>query len=83
MGIEMRHLAGIPASLEIFESIVTEGAETKVRCIKGIPKDARMVNSFYDGYKQTVVFVYEHESFYAVSEGDTIPLFMPQMEFVD
>lgn len=79
----MRCLLGIPVSIELFETLITEGCETKVRCIKGVPKGAKMVNSFYDGYRQTAILVYEHHSFDDVPEGGEIPIGITEMETID
>lgn len=78
-----RRLIGIPISIELFEKLLWEGQEIKVRCTKGLPEGAKMTNSYYDGQRQTAVLIYEHESFEPVLGGAMIPLVIAEFTRLD
>lgn len=79
----MKHLLLVPVSLKLWEQMVKQDAITAVKCIDGIPGDAEMVNSFYDGHRQSVVFVYQHPTFPAIPEASVIPQFIPTFEMLE
>ena len=49
--------------------------DSSLECIEGLPPGAKFVRSFQDPwrYPRTVVFVFEHDSFEIVPDGQMIP----------
>lgn len=45
----------------------------KITCYKGVPKDAQLVNIFFDAWKHLFVLTFEHESFDKVADGELLP----------
>lgn len=50
-----------------------EGEEIHAKCIKGVPKDARLAYVYLSDYFY-VNAVFEHESFELLKDGDLIPV---------
>ena len=74
----MARIRGIMASREFWQQMTTKGwctdPEYVTFCRKGLPDGAELVNSFYDGDKRSVVFVFHHESFPDVPQGAELPM---------
>ncbi len=79
----MAKLMRVPVSLIFWEHQVKQGAVTTVRCIEGLPEDAQLTSSYYDGSKQAAFLVFEHSSFREVQQGEIIPELWPVFEVVE
>ena len=61
--------------IRTFAGVIVEGALFKMQL--GLPVDARLVRWFPDPISDSLTFVFEHESFAVVGEGEDIPLALP------
>ena len=68
----------VPVSFHLIFDMMTTGYKFSKDfvCLDGLPPGAKFVKSFFDHwrYPNTVIFVFEHESFAPVKEGDLIPI---------
>ena len=76
-----RRLAAVPVSGELLQQFFTEGWSPgpgrTIRCAKGLPPGAKPAFEMYDYAHPgapVISFVFEHESFDLVHEGEEIPL---------
>ena len=76
----MARLKTLMVSQWLWERLNIEGSEIHVRCVKGLPARAEMVNSFYDGDRGCVCFTYRHESWPDLQEAQIIQRFTPEFE---
>jgi len=72
----------VPASLPLWQEFCTEGwsvglDDWGIECIDGLPEGAELVNSYYDGSRQTVNLVFQHPSFRDVQFGEIAPMLTP------
>ena len=75
-----RRVVGVRVSPELLALWITQGQETHVRCVVGLPPDARGLYAFNNPEWGCVMLVFEHESFPEVEEGAMLPTISPQME---
>ena len=70
-----RHIVKVAVSQEFFLEFLYEGYEqTKpFRVIKGLPKDAKFIYSYYDFKSAIEYYIFEHDSFLPVFLGGEIP----------
>jgi hypothetical protein len=45
-----------------------------IKCLHGVPSDAKYIRSFYDSKHDCFVLVFEHPSFVEAVEGDEFPV---------
>ncbi len=66
--------------MTLFSMWFEEGHEIHAKCIKGLPKGAKLAYVYHnDDFYINAVF--EHESFELLKDGDVIPLYeKPQFE---
>jgi len=76
----MARLKTLVVSPLLLGRLNTEGSEIHVRCVKGLPAGAVMVNSFYDWIHSCLCLTYQHESWPDVLEGQMISRFTPELE---
>lgn len=71
---ESRYIA-IEISQEFLTELLTTGHrfDSCVHVVDGLPNGAKFVRAEYIYYPPTAVFIYEHESFPQVKDGDKIP----------
>jgi len=77
-----RSLRGVVVSPDMFQTFITRGAMSHVKCVEGLPLGAKARYSYMDVKYDYVVLVYEHESFDEVKLGDTIPLMTAKFEVI-
>lgn len=71
---EKRPLVRVPISSTLLFDMFTKGWESgPIRCVDGLPKGARFINSYFDADKHVAFVVFEHESFADVAAGEIIP----------
>jgi len=75
---QKRHLVRVPVSLELWQELVTQGAQIRAECIEGLPDGAQLVNSHYDGQVAATYLVFHHPSLRALGFGEVIPVFVPR-----
>lgn len=75
-----RRVMGVRVSPELLFDWFTQGAEIRVRCIKGLPSDAHALYAYNDVEWGAVVLVFEHESWPEAEVGTMLPMFVPIME---
>ena len=78
----MSRIVIVPASLPLWQEFCTEGwsvglDDWGIECIDGLPEGAELVNSYYDGSRQTVNLVFQHPSFRDVQFGEIAPMLTP------
>jgi len=64
----------IQITYDLLTEIFTEGWEAKARCIKGLPKGAKLVRTFNDTIGNYAVLTFEHPSFDEVPLGQYPPV---------
>lgn len=73
-----RRIVAVPVSMDLFRDMFTTGHRfsSAVHVVDGLPSGAKMVSSFYDHWRapNTVILVFEHESFGLVPDGEMIPI---------
>lgn len=79
----MARLKVIPVSIPFWEMVVIEGSVIRTKCVEGLPEGAMLVNSYYDGERQTVNLVYCHESFEDLPIGAILPKILPIFESLE
>ena len=75
----MARLMGVAVSSELWQHMATEGWSVSgdgrtLKCTDGLPEGAELVNSYYDGQRQTATLVFHHSSFNNVPVGGVIPI---------
>lgn len=72
-----RPVVRVVISQGILDQMLRDGYYSKpgIRCVRGIPADARLTGMTQDTMRCAVCFFYEHESFAPVPYGDPIPEF--------
>lgn len=60
---------------EMFVDFFKEGNISRIKTIKGLPKDAEFEYCFVSDLRGTIQFVFSHSSFNEVSNGQSIPKF--------
>ena len=84
----MARLVTVPISLQFWQEMCTQGWKVghngyAVECVEGLPEGAELVNSYYEGNRQTAYLVFHHPSFADVPVGGTIPEFAPVLRDVE
>lgn len=63
----MARIQGVEVSRELWQDLTTKGWHTDPKyvlvCREGLPEGAELVNSYYDGQRRSVIFIFHHESF--------------------
>jgi len=71
---ENRRLVVVPIpDCFIGDMCKTTGEDCVFVNIEGIPKDAQLINIYYDNINRQVMVIFEHESFDPISQGWPIP----------
>ena len=73
-----RRLVKVPITFELIDKMMRSPYLINakiVRCIKGIPSDAKLVSSFTDHQRQVGYLVYSHYTFDKVPHGEELPEF--------
>lgn len=75
----MAHQIGVVISGELFSEICRTGWKipsddtVSIRCIQGVPPDAKRIRSFYDSENDKFILIFEHQSFQDIEQGNRIP----------
>lgn len=76
-----RRLARVPISDSLLFEMMTEGYSiSRFKCVKGLPKGAVFIDSYFDGDRHVAWITFEHDSFSPVQAGDCIPDLMVTFE---
>lgn len=76
----MSHKAFVRVSPTLIAEMCKEGWKipsddtASVKCLQGVPSDAKYIRSFYDPEHDFLILVFEHSSFPEVDEGGQFPL---------
>lgn len=81
----MTRCVTVPISLELWQEVLTEGYECggsdrSVKCTKGLPEGAELVNSFYDSYASCCLLTFRHSSFEDIPFGKAFPTLTPEFK---
>lgn len=76
-----RPVVRVVINQQLLDCMFREGyiSRAGIKCIHGIPNNARLVGMAQDTERQAVCFFYEHASFTPVPYGDVIPSFDVQL----
>lgn len=81
----MARLVAVRVSIPFWLELTTKGYKVGrfgiVECTEGLPEGAELVNSWYDGEHNSVVFVFHHPSFVDVPEGGQCPFLVPIYDY--
>lgn len=74
----------VMVSPELLAQWVTTGAKIHARCLEGVPDDARLVRSGYEGNGPTgrFVLVFEHRSWLDCPDATPLPILAPRFETI-
>lgn len=76
----------VPVAHELFQEMMTEGWESCLRCIEGLPSGAELVGAHcVDPFRVggTVYLVYRHENFEDLPIGTVAPMVSPTFERIE
>lgn len=69
-----RRFMGFQVPFRLLIELMQEGADPiKLKCIKGVPKDAKFITSYEEKQSSAVVLVFEHPSFPLTEMGSLFP----------
>lgn len=79
--MEKQHIKGFKLSQTMFGVLLRHGAT--VRCMAGIPADARFLSAHNDYQSRSIVVVFEHPLFDEVEEGTEFPIVHASFEVIE
>jgi hypothetical protein len=75
-----RRIVRVPVASPLLVEMLTKGWSSGpgiIKCIDGLPVDAKFVNSVFDPLSDHAYFFFEHESFEIVQPWEFPPFFLP------
>lgn len=72
-----RRIVRVIVSVELLDCMFREGyvSRGQIRTFRGIPADAKYVGARHCMERDAVAFVYQHDSFEPVPDGEIVPTF--------
>jgi len=77
---DMRRQVRVCVPVWGLQQLITQGNESHVRVIEGIPPTSEFVREYYDVESGNVILVFRDDSFEVVPEGERVPMFFHRIE---